>query len=274
MRKYIYGASVQGASHKRSGKVCQDSHRIDFNKDIVIVSVADGHGSESCPYSKTGSTIAVNVFYSVMSTYYNSFKNSRNGLKKLMRFLNREGELKVAQTIDQEWKRRVYKQHVNRKRKLPVDVSGKVDKNTIYKMYGSTLLGLVITKYFVFSFQLGDGDICSVSTDNIEYMIQPDKLLGVETHSLCKKDSWKNAISSIQIKNDLKEYPHMYMLSSDGMSNSYRTQNEFEKACKDYYAVIETYGFEAIEDNLEEWLLETTEEGCGDDVTAVLVYCK
>lgn len=272
MKRYIYGESVQGASHKRSGKVCQDSHRIDLNKDVVIMSVADGHGSDACPYSKTGSIIAVNVFFSVMNNYYNIFKKNRNGMKKLIRFLNREGELKVAQTIEREWKRRVYKQHTNRKRELPIDINGKIDKESIYRLYGSTLIGMVITKDFIFSFQIGDGDICLISRDGIEYMLQSDKLLGIETHSLCKKDSWKKAITSIKMRTSTRANNYLYMLSSDGVSNSYRTQMEFEYACKEYFEVVEKYGFEIIEDNLEDWLSETTEDGCGDDASIVFAY--
>lgn len=274
MKRYLYGTSVQGASHKRLGKMCQDSYRIDFNKDVAILSVADGHGSDSCPYSKTGAIIATNVFFSVMQSYYNTFKKSRNGLKQLMRFLNREGELKVARTIEKEWKRRVYKQHLNRKREIPMDLKGNPDKDAVYKMYGSTLIGMVITKYFIFSFQVGDGDICYVKKDYFEYMIAADKLLGVETHSLCRNDAWKKAISSVKLRNLQENNPHMYMLCSDGMSNSYKTQREFEKTCTDYMAIVEELGFEVLEDNLEGWLTETTEGGCGDDVTAVFVYFK
>ena len=88
-----------------------------------------------------------------------------------MRFLNREGSLKVARSIEREWKRRVYKQHLNRKRELPVDECGNVDKEAVYKMYGTTLLGLVITKHFVFSLQIGDGDICSITNNGIQYLL-------------------------------------------------------------------------------------------------------
>lgn len=272
MKRYLYGESVQGASHKRTGKMCQDSHRIDFNKDIAIIGVADGHGSDSCPYSKTGSVIAVNVFCSVMSAYYNNFRKSRNGMKLLMRFLNREGELKVARTIEREWKRRVYKQHLNRKRDIPYDSAGNPDKEALYKMYGTTLLGVVISKDFVFSFQLGDGDICCVTKENLEYLIEPDKLLGVETHSLCKNEAWKKAHSTVHLRNCVKKKSMLYWISSDGFGNSYRTRADFEKACTDYFELIDQYGFEVIEDNLNTWLNETSEGGCGDDTTAVFAY--
>lgn len=272
MKRYLYGESVQGASHKHQEKPCQDSHRIDSNKDIAIISVADGHGSDSCPYSKTGSVIAVNVFNSVMAVYYATYKKNRNGLRSLMRFLNREGELKVAQTIDSEWKRRVYKQHCNNKRPIPVKADGTPDKEAVYKMYGCTLLGLVVTNTYTFAFQLGDGDITYVDSEVVKPLIEADKILGVETHSISKMDSWKKAITAVGLRDVAAGCPYMYMLTTDGMANSFSSQMEFEKSSKNYFDVIQEYGFEAIEDNLNDWLQETSEEGCGDDVTAVFAY--
>ena len=63
MKRNVFGNCVQGASHKRTNLECQDSYkRIELDDNTVIMAVADGHGSNSSPYSKTGSTIAVNVF--------------------------------------------------------------------------------------------------------------------------------------------------------------------------------------------------------------------
>ena len=62
MIRSVFGESVQGASHIRSGKECQDSlKKVEKDENTVILAVADGHGSDSCPYSKTGSYVAVNV---------------------------------------------------------------------------------------------------------------------------------------------------------------------------------------------------------------------
>ena len=271
MKRYTYGESVQGASHKRQGKPCQDSHRIDLNKEIAIISVADGHGSESCPYSKTGSVIAVNVFNAVMAAYYSSYHKRRNGMNALLRFLNREGEVKVAKTIDAEWKRRVYKQHCNNHREVPLKSDGTPDKEKVYRLYGSTLLGVFISKDYIFSLQLGDGDITYIDKELIAPVLTPDKSLGVETHSISGIDSWRRVKSCIQIRKNKTE-PHLYMLTTDGMANSYATQAEFENSCKEYFETIQENGFEAVEDNLNGWLNETSEQGCGDDVTAVFAY--
>ena len=44
MRKICLGQSIQGASHKRTGKECQDFFKVDVQKDYIILAVADGHG--------------------------------------------------------------------------------------------------------------------------------------------------------------------------------------------------------------------------------------
>lgn len=64
----------------------------------------------------------------------------------------------------------------------------------------------------------------------------------------------------------------MYMLSTDGFVNSYASSEEYIKTCKDYLEMIEEHGFEAVESNLTSWLEETSELGCGDDITVVMAY--
>ena len=95
MARLIYGKSVKGASHVRSGMPCQDSFRIEeISPDLSIVAVADGHGSEKSPKSKNGSTIAVNVFCSVMGNYMQNYADS---LDDLVTYLNRDGALRFSQ---------------------------------------------------------------------------------------------------------------------------------------------------------------------------------
>ena len=60
MARYIFGRSVKGASHVRSGMPCQDSLRIEeVSSKLSIIAAADGHGSDKSPRSDRGSTIAV-----------------------------------------------------------------------------------------------------------------------------------------------------------------------------------------------------------------------
>lgn len=118
MSRKIYGESVQGASHIRSGVVCQDSYKqVQVSDDVALIAVADGHGSASCPHSKTGSKIATNVFCRIMEDLLQNFAED---MDFFMTYLNREGEVKVAQAIDAEWKKRVWKAHLDNKREKPV----------------------------------------------------------------------------------------------------------------------------------------------------------
>ena len=270
MTRSVFGESVQGASHVRSGKECQDSlKKIEKDKDTVILAVADGHGSDSCPYSKTGSEIAVNVFCKIMEDYLDTYAEQP---EMLMTFLKREGDTKVAQAIDAEWKRRILRAHSGSKREVPLDAEGHQDKSAVYRMYGSTLIGLVITDVFLFAFQLGDGDIMEVSKKGVQNVIEADKILGTETHSLSKADSWKKSITCIKKLEENQQLPVMYMLSSDGMANSYKNEDEFRKTCSDYYALLKKHGAKAVSRSLKGWLKETSELGCGDDITALFTY--
>lgn len=269
MTRSVFGASVQGASHIRSGRECQDSlKKVIKDSGAAILAVADGHGSDSCPYSKTGSFVAVNVFCKIMDDYLETYSEQT---EMLFTFLKREGDTKIAQEIDAEWKRRILRLHTKSKREIPLNEEGGKDKEAVYRLYGSTLLGLVITEEFLFAFQLGDGDIVKVSKAGIYNVIEADKMLGTETHSLSKAESWKKAITLIRRREEEKK-PVMFLLSSDGLSNSYKNDGEFMKTCLDYYALLEEYGVKAVSNQLEAWLQETSEMGCGDDITALFAY--
>ena len=137
MKRIAFGESVQGASHKRNETECQDSmKKVEFEDGSVILAVADGHGSKACPFSKSGSGIAVNVFCKVMQEFYTGYKDD---LELLLTYLNREGDTKVAQAVDEEWKRRVLIAHTKNKRDVPLTSDGEKDKAEIYKEYGRYL---------------------------------------------------------------------------------------------------------------------------------------
>ena len=378
MKRMVFGESVQGASHKRVDKECQDSFKkLEYDDGTVIMAIADGHGSKACPYSKSGSSIAVNVFCKVMDEFHASYAEN---LEMLLTYLNREGDTKVAQAVDAEWKRRVLKVHTNQKREVLLTEDGEKNKAEIYKQYGSTLVGLMITPIFVFAFQLGDGDISYVDQNGLDHLLEDEKILGVETHSLSKIDSWKKVVSAVRRRDEAdglpymlmistvlkvhtnqkrevlltedgeknkaeiyKQYgstlvglmitpifvfafqlgdgdisyvdqngldhlledekilgvethslskidswkkvvsavrrrdeadglPYMLMLSTDGFANSYKNADEFQKTCVDYFAMIQQYGADAVAANLKSWLSETSAMGCGDDITVLIAY--
>ncbi len=270
MARFVFGKSVKGASHVRSGMPCQDSFKIEeISADLSIIAVADGHGSEKSPKSKSGSAMAVNVFCAVMRKYLLNYSVTLN---ELVTYLNRDGQLKFAQEICEEWQKRVRESFVKSKEEKPLNEDGSVRWTDVYRLYGTTLLGMLVTKSFVFAFQIGDGDIIIVDKDSISPVVETEKILGTETHSLSKEDAWKNAVSVVRRRDIEADKPYLYMVSTDGFVNSYVSEADHEKTCRDYYDMIAEHGFENVCGNLEKWLTETSELGCGDDITLVLMY--
>lgn len=275
----VIAKSVMGASHKRSGKPCQDRNSVENKRKrkkrwecedgTVIVSIADGHGSDSAPYSDVGAGTAVNVFCDVMVQLHDSYTEN---LDLLMTYLNREGEVKIAQTIDAEWKQRILNYHTMKKREIAVLDDGEKNKAAVYKQYGATLLGLMITPSFIFAFQLGDGDIAFIDNSGAELIIEPEKILGVETHSLSREASWKKAITLVRRFDARNSVPSVFTLSSDGFSNSYKDEVAFRNTLVEYFGMIKEHGAKVIDENLEQWLAETSQYGCGDDITLLMVY--
>ncbi|MCD8221791.1 MAG: protein phosphatase 2C domain-containing protein [Clostridiales bacterium] len=269
MVRMICGQSVRGASHIRNDKPCQDSFKVrEISDTVSLVAVADGHGSESCPFSKTGAKIAVNTFCTVVGQLWENLSDNQ---EFFMSYLNREGEVRVAQAIDEEWKRRVWKAHLDNKREKPLDAEGKPDKAAVYRMYGTTLLGLLLTPDFLFAFQIGDGDILYLNADQVQPVIEADKILGTETHSLSSENAWKKAITVVRRREE-GDFPQLYLMATDGFSNSYPSTEGFEGTCRDYFHMIQEHGFETVAGNLKDWLSETSELGCGDDITVVMSY--
>jgi serine/threonine protein phosphatase PrpC len=55
MHAKSFNISVQGASHIKKNKECQDASRSYYNNDIAIAVVCDGHGGSDYVRSAVGS---------------------------------------------------------------------------------------------------------------------------------------------------------------------------------------------------------------------------
>ena len=199
MKRYICDGIVKGATHVRNQMPCQDNKKIvEISDQIVIVAVADGHGSSKCPRSDRGSMIAVNSFYEVVKNYLKIYGEDEEGLSNLITFLNREGDMRFAQDVCEEWQARVKQSFYKNKVEEMSDENGKIKWSSVFSLYGTTLLGMLITDSFVFSFQIGDGDISIVTKTDVSSLVTPEKFLGTETHSLSRPDAWRKAVASVR----------------------------------------------------------------------------
>ena len=216
--------------------------------------------------------IAVNSFYEVMKNYLKVYGEDETGLSNLITFLNREGDMRFAQDVCEEWQARVKQSFYKNKVDGMTDEDGNIKWSSVFSLYGTTLLGMLVTDSFVFSFQIGDGDISAVTKEEVEPLVESEKFLGTETHSLSKPDAWRKAVASVRRREMESEEPYMYILSTDGFANSYTSDEEYQKTCKDYLQMLQEHGADTVQANLKNWLTETSELGCGDDITVVMVY--
>lgn len=270
MKLAVFGKSVRGAAHIRAGTKCQDSCRkIVLEDGTAILAAADGHGSAACPHSRTGSKIAANLFCGVLRQMYLNYGGSR---EQFIFLLANEGSL-VVRAIEIEWKKRVMESHIANARPFPRGKEGEIDESAVYRQYGTTLLGLLVTDTFLFACQLGDGDICMVRDGKEEKLVDPPKILGVETYSLCARDAWTKAETGIRRIRLADMAPVMFTLTTDGFSNSYESEAGFREALADYLKTVRKHGIDAVKENLAAWLEETSALGCGDDITMAAACC-
>ena len=207
-----------------------------------------------------------------MKNYLKVYGDDETGLSNLITFLNREGDMRFAQDVCEEWQARVKQSFYKNKVEGMTDEDGNIKWSSVFSLYGTTLLGILITDSFIFSFQIGDGDISIVTGEEVAPLVEPEKFLGTETHSLSKPDAWRKAVASVRRREVEREEPYMYILSTDGFSNSYTSDMEYQKTCKEYLQMLQEHGAEVVHANLKNWLTETSELGCGDDITVVMVY--
>jgi len=272
----VLGESVVGANHKLKGLPNQDYFAWETAADCLILAVADGHGSPRSFRSDKGSEFAVQAFISVFQELF-----ANNDIAVIPSLLKRSSKEQLPRTLSHAWKKLVDNDLENN----PI-LEGEADalmskeeheayfniEQNRYRVYGSTILGVVADADFVYWLQLGDGDILVV-TDNGEVIrpIENDpNLLGNETTSLCNEDAPNQTRQRFL---SLENYPpQLIMLSTDGYSNSYSEEADFLKVATDYLQLLNKHGAERVEQVLQNFLNKTSEQGSGDDITVGLVY--
>jgi serine/threonine protein phosphatase PrpC len=147
-----------------------------------------------------------------------------------------------------------------------------IKKNNLL-IYGATLLSVLLTESYAIYLQIGDGDILIVDQEgevNRPYE-NDDRLIANETTSLCSRDAWRDFRSAFQVFSG--KPPALILISTDGYANSFQSESEFKKVGTDILGMIRAESIEKINNELEQWLNEASEQGSGDDISLALAYC-
>lgn len=260
-RWQVAGRSVLGAAHARAGVPCQDAILWRKGDGVVVLAVADGHGSERSPRSDEGARIAVEVATQLLYVLYANSGFAPGNLSPFKHYT----EDQLPRVIVREWVERVKTHHDAN------EGESQQSENNVLVQYGSTLLAVLATPEFLLFLQLGDGDILVMADDgSVTRPIPKDeRLMANETTSLCTPHAWREVRVAFQPV--VEEPPALILVSTDGYANSFVSEQDFLKVGPDYLQLIREQGLEQVTLNLEAWLTEASAQGSGDDITLGMI---
>lgn len=264
---------MRGALHVRHGIPNQDAvlwSPPTGTAPYAATAVADGHGSNRCFRSETGARIAVEVGLTLMSELMAGAGSARDTAERdqlahLLAEMWRE-----AVTTDLQRKPFTEPELKQLKEKEGDEARLEVLEGPALA-YGTTLLVAGADHRGVVVYQVGDGDILTVSSHGaVTRPLPPDpRSVGNATASLALASAGQDA-RTWSLPGDA-EAPVLVLAATDGYANSFEDDAGFLKVGSDLLAMIRANGLDEVNAQLEGWLGEVSELGSGDDVSVGLL---
>lgn len=267
------GKSVQGASHVRAGLPNQDALWWSPESGLgspLILTISDGHGSAKSFRSHIGAKIAVEQATKQIKNFVleNNQRDRPAVQKQLPKIIVSQWlkavdlHLQEVPFTHEEWTL-LEKKEGAKARDAVV--------NNLSLAYGATLLAVVVTEEFILYLKLGDGNILCV--DSHGKTTQPfaldERLIANQTTSLCTEDAWREV--RLRLVPHSENLPSLILVSTDGYSNSFRSETDFLQIGQDYQEMIRSRGIDFVVQQLPNILSETSQQGSGDDITLGIV---
>ncbi len=282
----LIGDSVRGNKHLLNSLPNQDAYQWRRKGNNLVVAVSDGHGSLKHFRSDIGAKLAVEAATEVTLAEADIDDFNPNTLPGVRERVKE----KLAIRIVNCWRKKVKNYQINNPfiedefaQKKLAEIEQKKgrdlrellenDEAACFKVYGATLLLVLVTEYYLLALQLGDGDIVTMSSAGQTNRLFVNNQLGNATNSLCMSNP------EIYFKIKLKSFkqqapPALIFIATDGYANSFYNDADFLKVGPDFKKLLTTQGLDYIKNNLTAWLKETTKKGSGDDITLVFIYQK
>ena len=269
----FFHKTVQGASHKKKNKICQDAStcgevEIEGKKAYFSV-VCDGHGGNDYMRSNIGSELGVKVASEyIVKFIQKATKNMLNNDQHYGRQLRYLSEM-----ILKNWREAV-KNHLDENpftEEEFLNISEKAKKRytmleqeRFYSAYGTTMIAVGYTEDYAFALHLGDGKCISVDKEgNFEQLVPWDENCFLNaTTSMCDSD----AINEFRC-HYFKEPPAVIFIASDGVDDCFANNEKMYHFYKTLLFSISKEGFDDSVKELEEYLPRMSAKGSGDDIS-------
>lgn len=261
-------ASTRGASHSRSGLPNQDAcdYWLSANHNAAVLTVSDGHGSGRHFRSQYGSQLGVAAAIALLREFIarqESHYPQESDVHELPRRIVEQWLANVAAHFAQN----PFTEDELRQLKEEDSAAAEVVVANPPIAYGATLLAVAAVKDWVLYLQLGDGDILVVNDagETTRPLPEDSRLVGNQTTSLCQPEAWNEFRA--RLVHGAAESPAVVLLSSDGYSNSFRSEEDFLLIGRDYLAMVRDRGLHTVKQELPAILEEASKQGSGDDIT-------
>ncbi len=256
--------SVRGVG-KRRNQDWYDRKGSGAADDPLLLAVADGHGSAAYARSELGARFAVDGFMALAAEFGRAAVDCRapGRLARLMAYARDD----FPRTLVREW-RRTALGHWARHRPVADEGAPEPSDDEKLLLYGTTLIGAVLTPALFTAWQIGDGDLAVVAHDGtLERPLAPAvEDLGDETESLCGPRAWRAVRTHWAPVFEEARLPRLVVLSTDGLSKSFASADGYGAFVADLGARLATDGGTAVGGLLPEWLAQASRHS-GDDTT-------
>ena len=228
----------------------------------IAMAVADGHGSAGHPRSDTGAQLAVTAFLDAAVEFGASLE-----LDLMPEQVEVHVKIDLPRDLVREWRKRAEDDLA----KNPIGENER-DLEATPVLYGTTLIGAMITGRLVLGWQIGDGDLCLVAADGqaVTPLRHPLENLGDETDSLCSDDA-QHLVRTYCPPSPGSEPPALVALSTDGLSNSFDSFDGDPDFVRGVYQRIARDGEDKVGEDMQGWL-EQASSYSGDDTTLVAAW--
>jgi len=267
-----FGASVTGPAHAH-GESNQDAlylQRRSADPGRLAIAVSDGHGDPRYFRSDRGAQLAVDVATHVADRFADRLEHLP-ATEDPAAIVSADLLLPITET----WTRSVRSDlHSHPFEDAELDNAG-IDQSTAYEepllAYGATLLLAVVTNTVALAGRLGDGDVVGLNGRAPAEQLFPHDpdLVANTTHSLCEPDAARYFLTRIIRLDDCG--PNMFLLASDGYTNSFAEHDWYSTVASDLMSHLERDGHQWVAERLPEWLEESA-RATGDDVTVCAAY--
>lgn len=258
--------SKRGYSHAKKDKPCQDASIYVNGRNYAAVIVCDGHGGDKHFRSDLGSKIAVGACVESIDDFVKCIEK-RKEKTRLHALLEGYGNYLIF-----AW-RETIKKHYRNNPFLGTEINDfsmetiKELENNPYIAYGSTLILAIVCKENLFIIKLGDGEVRVCTEQGITSPVpNSEEFAFGKTASLCNSTASAHIQSRIIPISTVKSC----VISTDGVINSFETEEHFNNFCKTLSDECKE-NIEEFEKDLGDFLPKLTEQGSGDDVSVAIL---